>query len=157
MKNLPNLAPPALNLAKHKFWDTINGLHVIGTWHSTRPRIWKPCMVLLDAGKPVSAKYQTPVIIPLADAWRWAMHGDVGDPEHCVVSVKEWLQEGILPGDWLSKASYMRVIDAINRRLPDLIAMPPRPPGDLVAIGEVTAIDKDTGKILTEQEIHLDV
>lgn len=158
MKPLPSLVPPALNLAKTHFWDTINGIHVIGTWHSTKPRRWKPCMVLLHAGRPISARHQTPIIIPLTEAWRWAMHGEVGDPGHCVAQCMKWMAAGFLPGNFQNKRDYMRIIDAINRRLPDLIAMPPRPvSGDQVAIGEVTAIDKDTGKILIEQEIHFDV
>lgn len=154
---LRSIQRPALNLAVHKFWEVINGMHVIGTWVCEGPRRWQPCLVLLDANRPISARHQTPIIIPLSEAWRWAMHGEVGDPAHCVAQCMKWIAAGFLPGDPLNKRDYMRIVDAINRRLPDLIAMPPRPPTERIAIGEVAAIDKDTGKILTEQEIHLDV
>lgn len=154
-----SIVQPTLDLNKHTFWDTINGIHVVGTWaHRPRQGVkWKPCLALLHAGRPVTHRHQRPVVILLDDAWRWAMHGDVGDPAHCVASTADWLEAGRLPGSPWNKADYMRIVDAINRRLPDLIAMPPRPKGETAAIGEATMLDAKTGRIIEEREIRVDV
>ena len=150
------LVPAFLNL-NHRHWEAnINGLILIGSWARISRRHWEPCMVLLHPLRPIQAGKTVPIIIYLKDAWRWAMHGDVGDPAHCVKQIITWLAEGLLPGSPGSKADHMRIIDAINRRLPDLIAMPPRPKGDEYAVAEVTMLNKQTGEVIIEREIKYD-
>lgn len=144
-----------LDLTKRHFTRIKNGFEVIGTWYQdedTRWR-WKPCLVIMPAEK--WGRRVTPVIIPLTEAWKWAMHGAVGDPEHCLMKAAAWFDEGILPGQPLNKRDHMRLYDAINENLTDLIAMPPRPKGDTAAIGEVV-IHKPDGGII-EREIRNDV
>jgi len=150
------LVQPVLDLNKRHFEAPINGLIVVGSWLRINRRHWEPCLVLLHGMRPIKAGKTVPIIIQLKDAWRWAMHGDVGDPAHCVGQIITWLAEGLLPGSPGNKADHMRIMDAINRRLPDLIAMPPRPKGDEYAVAEVTMLDKTTGEVISQREIKYD-
>lgn len=147
---------PILDLNKRHFEVTLNGILVIGTWVRMKGQGVKhqPCLALLHAGRQIHDTVA--VVIPLEGAWRWALHGEVGDPAHCVASICDWLCDGLLPGDPSNKRDYVAIMDAINQRLPDLIAMPPRPLGDTVAIGEARKLDK-TGRIIEEREITIDV
>lgn len=158
-KRAPSLTPPALDLNKVHFEGIINGILVLGSWVRRKGAgvKYEPCLVLLHPMRPIAAGRTVPIIIPLSEAWRWALHGDVGDPAHCVASVCDWFVDGLLPGNPAVKADYMRVVDAINQRLPDLIAMPPRPKGDTAAIGEAFKLDAKTGRIIEEREIRVDV
>lgn len=151
---------PAINLTYNHFWRTKNGMHVIGTWlWQEAERKYEPALVLLHAGRPLTIRTQVPVIIPLSRAWAWASHGDVGDPAHVVREIMVALAAGYLPGNATSKADYLRVLDAVNEHLPDLIAMPPRPAeaSRKRVIGDVTATDRNTGMIIREGEVSRDV
>lgn len=159
---ITNLDRPAIDLSKRHFEGERNGIVYIGTWlndtdHPTRS---EPCLVLLHAARPVKAGRTVPIIIPLSECWRWAAHGDVGDPEHCADQIAAWLRAGYLPGDPSSLRDMLGVMDLINSRLPDLISMPPKPAGDMrnaAAIGEIRAIDRETGRVITEQEVKIHV
>jgi hypothetical protein len=153
-KNLISLDRHTLDLRQRHFTRVKHGFEVIGTWYQddeTRWR-WKPCLAIIPA---IKWHKVTPVIIPLESAWKWALHGDVGDPLHCLQKTAEWFGKGYLPGAPMNKRDHMRLYDAINESLPDLIAMPPRPKGDTVAIADVI-IRRETGEII-EREIHNDV
>lgn len=150
---------PTLDLNKVQFESTKNGIRIVGTWgyKIVEGKKWEPCLALLHAGRPIKSSMTIPVVIPLNEAWRWALHGEVGDPAHCVASICDWLCDGLLPGDPANKADYTRIMDAINSRLPDLIAMPPRPKGETMAIGEARKLDAKTGLVIEEREIRIDV
>jgi hypothetical protein len=151
---------PALNLSFTHFWRSKAGMHIVGTWvWQEADRKYEPAIVLLHAGRPLSFRSQVPVVIPLSRAWVWAAHGDVGDPAHVVKEIMTALAAGYLPGDPTSKADYLRILDAVNTHLPDLISMPPRP-ADAArrrVIADVTATDRRTGQILKEGEVSRDV
>lgn len=151
-KKLMNLAKPTLDLAKRHFQHTINGIIVIGTWYLREGRRYEPCLVLLHSMRPIAAGRTIPIIIPLSDAWRWAIHGEVGDPLHCVMSMDEWFRDGLLMGQVGNRKDHMRVLDAVNQRLPDLINMPPKPKGEAFIAGEVLIVNQTTGEV-TEREI----
>lgn len=153
---LPSVEPFALDLRKRQFEAVHKGILVIGTWLRTGTRDWEPCLVLVQAHRPIRRGRTVPVVIKLSDAWRWAMHGEVGDPAHCVKSIIEWLHYGFLPGNPASKADLIIVMEAINSRLPDLIAMPPRPVGDLETVAEMTVKNRETGEIIEEREVKRD-
>lgn len=151
---------PALNLTFHRFWHTKNGVHIIGTWvWQDADRKYEPALVLLHAGRPLNFRSQVPVVIPLSRAWAWASHGDVGDPAHVVKEIMVALAAGYLPGEPTSKPDYLRILDAVNSYLPDLIAMPPRPAeaSRQRVVADATAIDRTTGKIIREGEVSRDV
>lgn len=150
-KLIHTIAKPALNLAETHFQQVLNGILVVGTWYRSG-RSFEPCLVLLHPLRPIAAGRTVPIVIKLSDAWRWAIHGEVGDPLHCVQAMNEWFDEGLLPGQAWNKKDHMRVLDAVNQRLPDLIAMPPRPKGERVLAGEMLMINQQTGEI-TEREI----
>lgn len=152
----PTIEPFAIDLAKRQFEAVHKGILVIGTWLRTGTRDWEPCMVLVHAHRPIRRGRTVPVVIKLSDAWRWAMHGEVGDPAHCVGAIIQWLHHGYLPGNPASKADLLIVMEAINSRLPDLIAMPPRPVGDLETVAEMTVKNRETGEIIEEREVKRD-
>lgn len=153
----PTILAPALDLTKRQFEATHKGILVIGTWFRAEGQNgWEPCMVLLHAFRPIRSGRTIPVVIKLRDAWRWAMHGDVGDPAHCVASIIEWLHYGYLPGNPASKADHLIVMEAINSRLPDLITMPPRPVGDKVTVADMVIKNRETGEIIEEREAARD-
>lgn len=155
-KLITTLAPPALDLKKRHFEVTKNGIIVIGTWLREGRRKFEPCLVLLHAGRPIQAGRTVPIVIKLADAWKWALHGDVGDPAHCVRSIMGWLHAELLPGNPASKRDHIQIMEVINSRLTDLIAMPPMPVGDRHTIADVIMTNKHTGAT-TEREVTFDV
>jgi hypothetical protein len=155
MSKLIPLVKPALNLAERHFQSTLNGIIVIGTWLRDG-RKFQPCLVLLHPMRPVAAGRTIPIVIPLSEAWRWAVHGEVGDPLHCVLTMNEWFRDGLLDGQIGNRKDHMRVLDAVNQRLPDLIAMPPRPKGEQAVAADVTLINKQTGEII-QRELKEDV
>lgn len=153
------LGRPAIDLTKRHFEGSKHGIVYVGTWLNDPASLTRsqPCLVLLHGSRPISAGRTVPCIIALDQAWRWAAHGDVGDPEHCGRIVADWLRAGYLPGDVTNPNDRLRVLDVVNTRLPDLINMPPKPKGDTAAIGEAVQIDRQTGRIISEREIHTDV
>lgn len=155
-KRQATLDRPTLKLDQRHFTRFKHGFEVIGTWYQTEDTRWrwKECLVVLPATLPTGRRH-TPVIIPLTEAWKWAMHGDVGDPAHVFEKTAEWFSQGVLPGVAGNKRDHMRLLDAINDCLTELIAMPPRPKSDTAAIGDIL-ITKATGET-TEHEVRNDV
>lgn len=157
MSNLIRPERPAIDLKRRHFEGSKHGIIYVGTWLNdpkSRNRS-QPCLVLLHGSRAIAQGRTVPCIIALDQAWRWAAHGDVGDPEHCGRIVHEWLEKGYLPGSPHSAKDKIRVLDVINERLPDLICIPPQPKADASpAIGEIIAIDRSTGRVIREQEIH---
>lgn len=152
-KKLLRVDRKTLDLTQRVFTRVKHGFEIIGTWYQTEETRWRwqPCMVILPALKWGKL---TPIIIPQTEAWRWAMHGDVGDPEHCLERAAEWFLKGYLPGEPMNKRDHMRLYDAINESLPDLIALPPRPKGDTYAIGDMVI---NRNGVITEREVVNDV
>jgi len=142
---------PALDLRRRHFEGNRNGIVVVGSWIRTdNGKSPEPCMVLLDPTRLIAKGRTVPVVIPLREAWRWASHGDVGDPEHCGARTFEWLAEGLLPGNPHSPRDRMRILDTINHYLPDLLAMPPAPKADKprrgASFGEIIVTNRNTGQ-----------
>lgn len=150
---------PAIDLRYRHFESKRHNINIIGTWlYDDADRSSQPCLVLLHGLRPIAKNRTMPCIIALDQAWRWAMHGGVGDPEHCGRTVSDWLNRGYLPGSATNKKDLLRVLDVVNSRLTDLINMPPAPTGDSsAAIGDMVALDRKTGLVLTEREIIHDV
>lgn len=146
---------PILRLALRHFEGTKNGITVIGTWCFEKRS--QPCMVLLDARRPISRGRTIPCIIRLADAWRWAAHNDVGDPESCSKTTDEWLASGALPGSPHVARDKLAVLDTVNFFLRDLVQMPPAPLLDQRVIGDMQVIDRSTGLIVNESEAKTNV
>lgn len=146
---------PVLNLERAHFEVTIHQIRVTGTWLRRGPDNWTQCLALTDGRK--DPRKCVPCVIPLETSWIWAFHEDVGDPVKAFVSITTWLREGLLPGEVGFSKDYMKIVDAVNQRLPDLIAMPPRPPGDKIVIGEARVFNATTGRVITEEEIVNDV
>jgi hypothetical protein len=156
-----HIEAPALDLRRRHFEGSRNGIVVVGSWIRTDDSpIPEPCMVLLDPTRPVARGRTIPVVIPLSEAWRWAAHGDVGDPEHCGRQAFDWLANGYLPGNPHSPRDRMRVLDTINHYLPDLLSMPPAPKAEAprrgASFGEVTIRNTKTGET-RHREIARDV
>lgn len=152
---------PALDLRRRHFEGSRNGIVVVGSWIRTDDSpIPQPCLVLLHPTRPIAKGRTIPVVIPLGEAWRWAAHGDVGDPEHCGARTFQWLAEGLLPGNPHSARDRMRILDTINHYLPDLLAMPPAPaaerPRKAPSFGEITITNKATGET-RQREVTRDV
>lgn len=157
---MTSLIRPALNLAHRHFERTKNGILCIGTWLTDeKGGRTQPCLVLLHPGRPVKPGLTIPVVIALDQAWRYAMAEDksLGDPAHSGAQINYWLKQGLLPGDVMNPRDHIRVLDAINDCLRDLIHMPPKPKLGAYAIGDVLLIDKTTGKTIAEHEVRNDV
>ena len=80
----------------------------------------------------------------------------MGDPEHCGSLAAEWLAEGLLPGNPHSASDKMNVLDVVNSRLSDLIAMPPAPKGETQVFGDIIITNRQTGDV-TERSMIQDV
>lgn len=154
-KLISTIAPPALNLNQRHFEANKNGIIVIGTWLREGRRTFEPCLVLLHAGRPVQAGHTVPIVIKQTDAWKWALHGEVGDPAHCVASIIKWLHLELLPGDPANKRDHIRIMEAVNSRLTDLIAMPPKPKGDQHIVADAIMTNTTTGATI-EHEVKFD-
>jgi hypothetical protein len=149
---------PIVDLAKVRFSHTHAGIRVIGTWYyDVQTRDHEPCLVLLDASRPVRRGRVIPVVVPLREAWRWALHDGVGDPIHCARSADEWMAAGLLPGEPGNRRDRLRILNAIDSRLRDLLLMPPRPAGGLKSLATVSILDPDTGRVLHEEDYKADV
>ena len=144
---------PAIDLRRRAFERRKHGIVIIGTWYREGNRT-QPCLVLLHGSRPIRRGRTIPVIIPLDQAWRWAAHADVGDPVHCGRVAREWLADGLLPGDGAIGA--LNILDAINDNLTDLIRMPPAPKGETQVLGDVIITNRLTGEV-TEREMKQDV
>ncbi|GGE24206.1 hypothetical protein SAMN05421774_10869 [Gemmobacter megaterium] len=152
---------PALDLRRRHFDGERNGIVVVGSWIRTDASpLPEPCMVLLHPLRPIARGRTVPVVIPLSEAWRWAAHGDVGDPEHCGARTFQWLADGLLPGNAHSPRDRLRVLDTINHYLPDLLSMPPAPALDRrrsgPSFGEIKITNTVTGET-RQSEISRDV
>ena len=148
---------PALDLTKRRFEGKKHGITYIGTWYRDGKDV-QPCLVLLHGSRPIVSGRTIPCIITLDAAWRWSFHGELGDPEHCGRITREWLADGILPGNPQSHDDCLNVFDVVNTRLPDLIAMPPFPPGggEKQVIGDIIITNRQTREV-TEREMIQDV
>ena len=150
---ITHIERPAIDLRRRHFERRKHGIIVIGTWlrdgNSTQP-----CLVLLHGSRPIARGRTIPVIIPLESAWRWAAHSEIGDPLHARRKANEWLADGLLPGTGAMGA--VHILDAINDSLPDLIAMPPAPKGEVQTFGDIIITNRSTGEV-TEREMKQDV
>ena len=156
MKLTTHLELPALDLRRRYFERRKHGIVVIGTWYRHEDDgHQEPCLALLHGGRPIKRDETVPVIIPLSSAWKWAMHKDVGNPEHCGAMARQWLRDNLLPGSHRHTGG-SHILDAINDNLPDLIAMPPAPMGEIQSIGTIIITDSQTG-VTTEREMLQDV
>jgi hypothetical protein len=149
---MSSIIRPALNLAFQHFTRTKHGIVCVGTWltHADDRGRTEPCLVLLDAHRPIAAGRTTPIVIPMSEAWRYAVSDDpqVGDKAHAARSILEWLDAGLLPG------TGVQVLDVINDNLRDLYAMPPKPQFGSYAIGDLIIKDRETGRTVKEAEIE---
>lgn len=146
---------PAVRLWRAHFEATINQIRITGTWYQSSPGNWTPCLALSDGRKHPARCVLC--IIPLETAWIWAFHGDVGSPARAFESITYWLKEGLLPGEVNNAKDYMRIVVAVNERLSDLMAMPPHPLGEEVAVGTIRIINPTTGEVISESEVTTDV
>lgn len=149
-----SIIEPVLRLDQAHFERVKHQFRITGTWHKVGRKSWEPCLAITPRIRWPGRRI-VPVIIPLSSAWKWAMHGEIGDPGHVFAKTAEWFVTGILPGAAGNKRDHMQLLNAINESLPDLITMPPRPRGETATIAEVM-IRKDTGEII-EREITNDV
>ena len=158
---MKSLIRPALNLTQRAFTRTKYGIVCIGTWltHDDDRGRTEPCLVLLHGSRPIAAGRTIPIVIPMSEAWRYACaeNKSIGDPLHAGLRINEWLGEGLLPGDPFQPRAHFEVLDAINDCLRDLFAMPPKPITESYAIGDITIMDRHTGKVVAEQEVTNDV
>lgn len=149
---------PILDLTKVRAAHIHHGIHVILTWYwHERVNDHRPCIVLADASRPLRQGATVAVIIPEKEAWRWALHDGVGDPMHCVQSADEWMGQGLLPGTPGNKMDRLRILNAIDSRLRDLVLMPPRPAGDTISLATAQVVDHESGRVIHEEEVTTDV
>lgn len=159
-----SLIIPALDLEVCHFQRIKHGIRVYGTWLRKSRTSTAPCLVLIDANKLAVAGVVVPVVIPIAEAWRYAVSTDaggetIGDPEHVARSIAEWLQKGFLSGSVMNSRDHLRILDAINDNIRDLYHMPPTPPSKpetKIVLGDMTTTDRDTGQ-KTDVEISINV
>lgn len=157
---MKSLIRPALDLRQRHFERTKHGIVCIGTWLTNESDgRTQPCLVLLHASRPIAAGRTVPIVIPLDQFWRFVVAEDksLGDPQHAATSINEWLAKGWLPGNVHNPKDHLKVLDAINDNLRDLIHMPPKPRLGSYAIGDIEIRDKKTGKTIAEHEVLNDV
>lgn len=149
---------PVLDLSLAYFEATHCGIRIIGTWvMDPETRQSQPCIVLLDARRPVRPGKVIPCIIPLDQAWRWTR--ELGDPEHVANTVADWMACGAMPGQPFNKRDVFAVFDAVQSRLRDLLKMPPLPVkaaikhGAAPAIGDLVITERESGKVIHEVEV----
>ena len=152
---MKSLIRPALNLVYQHFQRTKHGIVCIGTWltHDDDRGRTEPCLVLLSAYRPIAAGRTTPIVIPMSEAWRYAVSDDpeVGDKAHAAASILSWIEADLLP------ATGVQILDVINDNLRDLYAMPPKPHIGRYAIGDLIIKDRASGETVKEAEISNDV
>jgi hypothetical protein len=151
-----NLERPAIDLNFRHFQRTKRGVMYIGTWLRDKNRT-QPCLVLLHASRDIRPGKAVPVIIALDQVWRWAMHGETGDPAHCGRLVYKWMKLDLVPGNPENAHERILLWSDINDFLPDLIAMPPMPPKAQRVIGEAIMRHAASGETIKEVEVKQDV
>jgi hypothetical protein len=152
---MTGLIRPALDLNAKVFDRTIRGIRCIGTWLTLEGQRGKsePCLVLLDASRPIVPGRTVPVAITLSNAWRFAASDDpdVGDRQYAMSACVEWISDGYLPN------SPVAIMTAINECLRDLYNMPPKPRMEQKAIGDIIIKDRLSGSTIAEKEVTNDV
>lgn len=153
--DMTGLIRPALDLNVKVFDRTIRGIRCIGTWLTKEGERGRkePCLVLLDANRPIMRGRTKPVVITLNNAWRFAASDDpeLGDRNYAMSACVEWILEGYLPNDAVS------IMTAINECLRDLYNMPPAPRLEQKAIGDLIIKDRLSGSTIAEKEVTNDV
>lgn len=151
-----------LDLESTAFETVHRGIRVIGTWFMDQDtRQSEPCLVLMDASKPIQRKAGAaarakPCVIMQRDMWKWTV--EAGDTQTQAFSVFQWMATGALPGTPGNMPDVFRIFDAVQSRLRDLWSMPPLPPKaaikhGAVPIGSVTITERETGKAVQEIEV----
>ncbi|SEN87310.1 hypothetical protein SAMN04489859_102025 [Paracoccus alcaliphilus] len=150
-------ARPVLDLQFRAFETVTRGIRVIGSWYMDPvSRQTEPCLVLLDANRPVRPGRTIPCIIPLSDMWKWTR--EMGDPAHVARVVHDWISSGALPGVPDDRSDAFRIFDAVQSRLRDLWSMPPLPPKaaikhGAIPVGEIEITERESGKTVQEIEV----
>ena len=136
---LPKVAErPVLDLSKVHFDHRIKDLRVMGSWIMNRQDHREPCLVILSAHHPIGT--QTPCIVPLSNAWRWAEEsGDELDAAIMAVNFCDSLPHKSIQ----STADITQVLSTVRSRLHDLLQMPPAPPKELEIAGHVSIHTSD--------------
>ena len=153
---MTSLLRPALDLSIYHSQRICHGIRVTLTWLFEGSNKHGPCMVLTPAHSLPLPGVVRPVVIPMREAWRYAMTkengGDtIGDPEWVCLAVNDWLGNGYLPGNPHNPRDHFAVVDAINDNLRDLFSMPPRRPTRREVIADATITNRSTGKSVTQE------
>lgn len=165
MKRLPNRISldhtPVLDLEHVHFETVTRGIRVVGTWYiDPDTRVAEPCLVLMDATKPIQRKggkdRAQPCIIFQRDMWKWTI--EAGDTKTQAFSMFQWMATGALPGTPGNMPDCYRIMDAVQSRLRDLWSMPPLPPRAAIKhgatpIGTVEITERETGKTVQQIEV----
>ena len=134
---------PALDLAKYKFKKDRGDFSLYGAWYGQHAT---PCLVLLPK---TFSRRPVPLIIRLADAWKW----NPDDPDARAASngqlAVKFLQ---VNGFKVDTFTMMHVASFVHDNLGELLSMPPLPYGDEVVVAEFIKRDTETGK-----ETHIEV
>ena len=154
---------PVLDMEHYDFQHTVGNITLTGTWYiDPDTNRSQPCLVLTDATKRLAAYKVVPYITPLNKAWEWTM--EFGDPEVIWPKIRELVKEGILPGNPHNDRDLWMIFGAIQTRLRDMMAMPPMPAAPAAkykappeTFGELVITDADTGAVLQEAEITINV
>ena len=153
---------PVIDLTSRHFEHVHRGIRVIGTWYmDPDTRQSEPCLVLMDASKPVQRRAgardrAVPCIIMQSDMWKWTV--EIGDPMHVARNVHLWMASGALPGTPGNMPDVHRIHDAVMSRLRDLWSMPPMPAmaavkHGSVPVGMVEVRERESGKVIQEVEM----
>lgn len=148
---------PVLDLRFRAFETVTRGIRVIGSWYMDPvSRQSEPCLVLLDANRPVRRGRTIPCIVPLTDMWKWTV--EMGDTMHQARNIHQWMASGALPGTPGNMPDVFRVFDAVQSRLRDLWSMPPLPPKAAVKhgampVGEIEITERESGKTVQQIEV----
>lgn len=148
---------PVLDLRYTAFEHMHGSILVIGSWYmDPESRQSQPAMVLLDAARASRKKRPVPCIIPLSEMWKWTL--EMGDPKHVGAQIYDWLKSGALPGNPNNKRDCWNVMNAVQSRLRDIVAMPPLPVKAVIKhgaipVGTMTVTERDTGKTVDEIEV----
>ncbi len=153
---------PVIDLDHTHFEHVHRGIRIIGTWFiDTDTRQSEPCMVLMDASKPIQRKAGAgdrakPCIILQRDMWKWTV--ELGDTQLQAFNIFQWMATGALPGTPGNMPDVFRIFDAIQSRLRDLWSMPPMPARaavkhSAVPIGDVSITERETGKTVKQIEV----
>ncbi len=148
---------PVLDLQYTHFEHVHRGIRVMGSWYiDPETRQSEPCLVLLDANKPMRRGRVTPCIIMQRDMWKWTV--EIGDTMHVARNCQLWMASGALPGTPGNMPDVHRIFDAVQSRLRDLWSMPPMPPRaavkhSAVPIGDLTITERGSGKTVKQLEV----